>query len=314
MPANNRLSKDYQQLQQTKSNFVLRGIVTGKDTPSKANGYREGVIAQGKNKGKNYRSIRFSLKTSEENIIPVEMFGMERDKVYFYNKSERKTVPVDWNKRDMTPRDGYRLIPPEYDLIEKINNDFKDGDIVVAVGDIKVSTYLDKQNNTKQNTKYVLKRVNPSDAILDFTSDKFEELNNFEQEVIIDSIVHEEGKVIVSAFVINFGDQVVNTELEINTKTANPAFVRNIKTLKFGDFIKFKGVIKKRILNEKIDGAWGTEVIRDYIDSREILSADPETLEKSKYKEEDLITQSTDEVDWSKIASNDKSELPFTLE
>ena len=305
---------------QTKSYFQIRGIIHGKDNPTTANGYREGTIEKGKSIGKKYRSIRFMIKTSNDNIIPIELYGQEKDKAYFYNKSQKKTVPVDWNKRNNAAKKDFTLIVPEYDLVEKINNEFNDGDAVFVSGTLQHTMYEDAQNVTRQQTKFVISKFYTSNNKIDFDDDNFEEHNQFTQELIINSIDEELESLLVNGYSINYDESFVPITLEINKKKAHSDFVKTLKKMKFGDFLKFNGIIHYRTIEELVDGAFGKRVIKDFKKSLEVVGADPGTYIKSKYKEEDFVSEKDIDVkvNWSNVEENvevkESNELPFDVD
>jgi hypothetical protein len=310
---------DENKLVQTKGSFVIKGVIEGKDNPANNNGYNEGVVKNGESSGSKYRSIKFKVKTSNDNIIPVELFGMEKEKAYFYNKDEKKSVPVEWSKRHMPATNGYQLILPEYDFVEKINNEFKDGDVARIVGEFQFQTYKDNNGNEKRQTKFIIKKMYKSDDELNFNDEQFKEDNSFSQEVVINEVDvdNSEKKVYLSTYVIGYKEALSVANFEIDMYKANPVFVKNIKSLKIGDFIELKGKINYKVINEVVDGDWGIEVIRDYKKSLEVTGAKGESFVKSMYKEKDLIKEInvSAEIDWSKVAqTTGETKLPFDLE
>lgn len=92
--------------EQTKSRFRLMGKINKLDVTNERC-YRKGVTRN----GDNYESLKFSIQTSPTNSVPVEIFGMERDKVYFYSNNDKKTQPVDFGKRTSIK------VPYHYNLI-----------------------------------------------------------------------------------------------------------------------------------------------------------------------------------------------------
>jgi hypothetical protein len=304
---------------QNKGSFVIKGVIEGKDNPANNNGYKKGTIEKGKNAGSEYKSIKFKVKTSNDNIIPVELFGMEMQNAYFYNKKEKKTAKVEWSKRFMKPKDGYELILPQYDLVERINTDFKDGDVVRVIGEFQPQSYKDAKGVEKHNVKYIIKIINKSEGVLDFDSDKFEETNSFTQETVINDVEvdTDANKLFVHTYIIAYGESFNVVTFEVDINTANPLFIKTLKNLKFGDYLKFFGKINYRVINEEIDGEFGKQTIKDYKKSLEITGADGTTFEKGMYKEEDFAKEETETsvINWGEIAKNtDSSDLPFNLD
>lgn len=297
-------------LQQSKGIFMIKGIIEGKDNPANGNGFKSGTVEKGKSKGSKYNSIKFKLKTSKDNMIPVELFGMEKQKAYFYNKKLKKTVAVDWAKRKMKAPEGYNLIVPEFDVAESINTEYKDGDVIRIVGEFQFSTYTDKFGTVKPQTRYVIKQIHPSQDKIDFNDPDFKELNEFSQDIIVNSVDVEAKVLYVNANIIGYANSVNTTTFEVNTATAHPAFINTLKSMKFGDFIRVIGVINHKIINEETDGAFGKQIIKDYKKSLEIIGADPASYEKKKYKESDFVDDSQ-EANFEEVSNE---ELPFNLD
>jgi hypothetical protein len=304
------------ELIQTKGTFKLRGQINGKDHPSKANGYKEDVLKSGNMAGKKFRSIRFNLKTSSCNTIPIELFGMEKDFAYFYNKKSKATKKVDWVKRQMKPPEGFELITPEFDLVKTIHETYKDDDNITIVGDLDFTSYVDKSNVKKYQTKYIIKYIYPSQELLDFDKEDFVETNTFDQTItVIDTEEDKtENKIFINAYIIKYGEKFEMTTFEINTKTCHPDFAKLMKKLSFGDTLLVRGIIHNRIIEEEVNGMYGREIIKDYTKCLEILNVDGTSIELKKYKEEDFVIQEEPTIDWSKVEANEtETVLPFDL-
>ncbi|MGE5438007.1 MAG: hypothetical protein ACM3O3_12410 [Syntrophothermus sp.] len=303
-------------LVQTKGNFIIKGIIEGKDTPAINNGYKDGVIEKGKSAGSKYRSIRFKVRTSKDNIIPIEIFGMERQYAYFYNKEEKKTAKVEWSKRFAQPKDGYKLIVPEYDLVQNIEEKFKDGDTVRVIGEFQPQQY--EQNGIqKQTVKYIIKQIFKSKDEIDINANDFVEVNSFEQEAVINDIEvdNDNNKIFINTYIIGYGENYNPLTFELDTTTAHPLFIKTVKTFKFGDFIKLLGTIHYRAIKEMVDGEFGKQEIVDIKKSLEVVGVDGATFEKGMYSEDDFAKEEIGinlEEKINEVASN--SSLPFNLD
>lgn len=324
-------------LTQTKSFFRLHGFITGKDTVKAKgnNGFTEAMTGH----GDAYRSLRFMVKTSEKNQIPVEMFGMVQEFAYMYSKKEKKTEKIKWSERNTKKKEGYELIKPDYDACEEIHTTFKDGDAICVIGVIDFSTYTnEKTGKTTNQKKFIIKQAYPIDTskhVMDFNDENFEEDCIFEQEIVIAETFDDKdlNKLIIYANTIAYGDKVNPATLEINKETAPEQFVKNMKALKYGDFIKVSGIVNNRAIDEIVaaGGDWGTtqKTITTYLNSLEITGAYGETLEKKLYTEGDLITENKQEskvkaqakktfeniqkIEDETDAEEDDEELPFDL-
>lgn len=304
------------ELIQTKGTFKLRGQISGKDHPSKSNGYKEDILKSGNMAGKKFRSIRFNLKTSSCNTIPVELFGMEKDFAYFYNKKSKATKKVDWVKRQMKPPEGFDLITPEFDLVKTIHETYKDDDNILIVGDLDFTSYVDKSNTKKNQTKYLIKYIYPSTELLEFDKEDFVETNSFEQTITVSGVeeVKADNKLFIDALIVKYGEKFEDTTFEINTQTCHPDFAKLMKKLSFGDTFLARGIIHNRIIEEEVNGMYGREIIKDYVKCLEILNVDGTSIELKKYKEEDFVLKEEPKIDWSKIeAKESETELPFDL-
>jgi len=315
--------KTESKLTQSEGSFVLRGIITGKDNPTKYNGYKEGTIEKGENKGKSWRSIRFLLKTSSDNSIPVELYGAERSFVNFYNKKEKINKKAEWSKKDLTAPDGYELIVPEYDIVKKINDKFHDGEVVLIVGQCQFSTYVNNSGVTLRQIKYVINRIHSSKEALEFDKEDFIEKNEFTQDIVINSVEEEKEdavkKLIVDSYIIGYNDSFFPATFEIDVN-ARPKFAKNFKTLKFGDVLKARGKIHYRVKKEVVESDWGEQVINDVHTGLEITGVIEDSIEKRKYKEEDFVKpEQSDsdkaELDWSNVSEKvENNKLPFDLD
>lgn len=322
-------------LVQSKGNFQLRGIIVGKnpETALKNNGYIEGKT---KEKNVPYRSIRFRVKTSEENIITVELFGQIMDKVYAYNKDEKKTIAVDWEDRSNGIPEGYDIIAcninnkkiTTFDAVKAINEGFEDGDSVVITGEIQFSTYKSNQNGeVVLQKKYVIKNMFASSDTVDFDSDNFEEENFFTQEIVVRDTekVKADNKMYVYAYIIEYGGKFNPAIFEIDLEEYEDVS-KYIGKMKFGSLVKVSGSINNRTTSVVQDDE---EVIGKKIPKRtsasfqtllKITSAYPKTYEPQKYSQDDF-TQALDTTEaresMKKIEEalgGDGDELPFDLE
>ena len=73
-------------LNQTKGTFRLIGKITGTE---RDNFYTSRIIERGKMKGKEMRSLRFGVKTSNQQTVYVQMTGYEPETVYLWNAKEK---------------------------------------------------------------------------------------------------------------------------------------------------------------------------------------------------------------------------------
>lgn len=272
-------TKERKDLVQTKSLFTFKGIVDGMD---KDNAWREDEIANGKNKGKAYRAIRFQVQTSKTNKLSVELFGMEQDYVYPYSKAEKKSKKMEFSKRNNLPK-GYHIIGinlgleqndagknirkslVDYDAAEYIWDNLNDGDSVTVSGEVAFSTYENSEGDIINQTKFVIKSIYHEkpidfDAVNEEGESTFEEVVAFEQELVFvgSEFDKDEGAVYVTGYTIQYGNKfqpakfVIRPEGNKNIeKTAN-AFAKKMKP---GDFVKVYGVALNKAETIEIDSS-----------------------------------------------------------
>lgn len=264
-------------LEQTKSTFRIRGVVAGLGNER---AYKEGIVANGKYKGKKYRRLRFPVKTSPVNTIYVELYGMEQDQVTVYKeerergaKSESKKI--DFAKRHNVPA-GYRIIETSfeiekddegnivqrglirYDAIAYIRKYLKDGDSVYASGSVEFSDYTNpKTQKTSSQTNYSLRSLNLTDKPVDFEDESFKELASFKQEIVFVGSDIADGRVYVTGRTIQYGDKFSDVQFVVadpsvgedkesieSIQTTAEGFA---ETIKFGAFIEITGLLVNRV-------------------------------------------------------------------
>lgn len=297
------------EIKDTKGAFQLRGIISNLNGNAKGFGFEEGTVEKGKSAGKKYRRIRFNVKTSNANNIPVELFGMEKDNVYFYSKKYKKSQKIAWNNRFNNIQD-YEYILSEYDLIEKIKDEFKDDSSVFVNGEFQFSEYSNQNNEVVNQTRYIIKSVYGTNSILtqeSLNDENFVEENSFQQDIIIDSIDNIDGEPLyINAFTHDFkGLHKTTFQIVRNKESVN--MIRNFMTLRYGDFIRVIGKINHLVEKIEVESDWGKgEPIINVNKSLEILGANAESLERKKYSEDDLNFMQVDDL-------SEEKELGFSL-
>lgn len=312
-------------LEQLKGKMKLKGIVEG---VTNENAYGEGFTKS----DKPYKRLAFFVKTSSVNRIRVEIFGMERDTVVGYSQKARESKKIPWANRHGNHGDfkvlgvnlfleedqgkkgkKLRKVLVEFDAIDYIQSNIKDGDVVNINGEIDFQEYQNQQGEMKESTKFILKSVGKLDEELDFEAEDFKEVSQFEQEIIVsETMVDDENKkLVIGAKIIKYGGDVVNTSFVVDAEQY-PKLANNMaKRLSFGDYIKVYGKVVNSAIKEEapvedeegIDDWGGDDEIKDdfeksyitnYINELQITSVDSATYEPKKYKEEDLVSEEED--------------------
>lgn len=314
-------------LEQTKGKIKIEGKVVG---IKNENAYREGFTQS----DKPYKSLQFFVQTSPTNRVKVEMFGMERDEVIFYNSKERKSTRVAWDKRG-TEIKGAKLLGSnlylegsgekktrkvlvEFDAIDYILEHVKDDDSVRIGGSIDFGQFEDSEGKKKNTVKFPIGSITKI-ADIDFEAENFKEIAQFEQDIVVnDKMVDDETKkLLISAYVINYkkeGNVAVDADFIVDGAT-HPKLANNMsKRLEFGDLIKVYGLIRNETIqvlaepdeseevdeeddwggDEEIASAFDNNYINEFINELKIISVDSSSYEKAKYTEEDFINEDED--------------------
>jgi single-stranded DNA-binding protein len=199
-------------LQQTKNSFKFIGRVTRID---KDGAFKQETATKGKNEGKEYRALRFGVKTSENNEMTVQMYDFEPEEVFLWH-SEKAKEAKEKNKKykgDRVPfsqwleeheelrEEGYAVLAtrvgltygedgklqsqglPSYVASKNIFNNLSNGDSVVIEGEIRYSKYKNQQDKWIEQKTFTIKKAFRIKDI-DFDGEKFEEVTYFEQEFV----------------------------------------------------------------------------------------------------------------------------------
>lgn len=299
-------------LVQGKGSEKFRGVVAGKDTPKKGFGYVDSPAKAAKdgNPAKNpYRSLKFFLSTSNDNKPVIEIIGSPKEFAYAYSKKERKSMKIEWAKRNNKLPGDYELILPEYDLAEKLNKELKDGSEVVIVGEPKYSVYENpKSGVSEEQISNTIKYVYPVTEPINFNAEGFKEESTFAQDIVVRDFSEDTkiGKGYLFCYIVGYAGKFNTATFEINITTMDQSFYRNLKSLKFGDSIRVNGIVHNRQLKKEVSTGWGTsEDVNDgFKKCFEITGADGASLIKKRYKELDFVESQVDATFAGNISTN----------
>lgn len=313
-------------LEVTKGKFKVEGKVVG---IKNENAFREGFTQ----KDKPYKSLQFFVQTSPTNRIRVEMFGMEREEVIFYDSKEKKSTRVAWEKRNEDAVKGAKLLGTnmylegsgekktrkvmvEFDAIDYILKHLKEDESVRITGSIDFGSYENDEGQVKNTVKFPIGSISKIEDI-DFEAEDFKEVASFEQAIVVtDKMVDSETKkLLISSYVINYnkeGNVAVGADFIVNGEEY-PKLANNMsKRFGFGDYIKVYGRIKNETIQreaepEEVDvdeDDWGGDeeiasefennYITDYINELQVISVDSSSYEKARYTEEDFVSEEED--------------------
>jgi single-stranded DNA-binding protein len=273
-------------LQQTKGTFKLIGLATRLD---KDGAYKEDTITSGVHEGKEYRSLRFGVKTSDTNEIFVGMFDFEPEKIFLWNKKKKQDNP-DYKgdyiaygdyleKKETLKEEGYTVLQarvglthddkgkvksesmPSYDASEVVYENLNNGDHVLVEGELRYSSYTNRDGKEVEKTDYTVKKVIKLAKEFDPESDGFEEITYFEQEfVFVDAQKDaKEGKLYVTGRTIDYKERFHDSQFVINYKDGegknDPDMVKLATAfsnkVKFGDLVTVYGdTLNRAVLRE----------------------------------------------------------------
>lgn len=337
-----------QALEQTRGEFKFVGKVTGLENTDR-------VLKTGETRnGKPFKSLNFSIKTSEANQLRVSLFAMQQEDVYVYNPKTKKTTKKkysDWKKNgekweqsgnmligvntritDGSDDDVIRL--PQWEAVDHIMDNLKNGDSVMISGDIAYSPNTSENSNGKPYINYNISSIYKTKNPIDFNSEDFKEQNNFKQQfVFVDSERDEEReKLDVIARIIDYNGTYLDTNFVINyagSKALEKLANVYENQLTFGTTIYAHGAVHNRAVeieqevsdddfddDDFMSALMGeddpTETFTSYINELEIKGTAKSTkkiqsIEKDRYSESDF----TDENDSVLVEDIDEEEDDF---
>lgn len=322
-------------LKQTSNSFQCRGITTGKDSK---NFYKDKIGAN-----KDGISVSFGVNIGDKKSVYVTLTGYPKKEVYYYKKGENgakgTTKAVPWKDRKKSPGEGYNLIGvklttgtdkdgnnintvfTEYDAVNYIRENFKDGDSVFIKGNIEFRSWTDKNGQTVKRVNLIPNQISSMKKPIDFEAEDFTEMCEFENTLVFQSIDKEEdengkhtGRAILSGYSIGY-NSVENVSFIIPAEQEKLA--KNLhKAMKTGYSIKTYGRVNVVIDTTTVEdeSGWGdvspmerlnTPVRREYI----VYRADPSSIEKKDY-DEDSINEAIRKIKAAKTAKENFGEKP----
>lgn len=303
-------------LPETKGEYKISGLVTGTEKGDKF--FTEKTTKN----NKKMNILSFGVETKEDSTVYNSLNGMVRDEVYFYKRPEKgetkgSTKKVAWAERNTFKEEGYKLIGlnigvtkklnengeqvndnktmTEFDATKHIADNLKDGQSVFVRGNIEYSSYKNDKGEVSRSTKFVPKQVSLCKPV-DFEKEDFEETNSFKQVIIFESIEKNDEdkddiKFEITAKIVTYSS--------IETATfiiRNEALARNFKkNLKPYTSITVWGRINNKVESseEEETDCWGESntfdtVNKTYIRELEITGADPNSIDRETYTEEEI--------------------------
>lgn len=306
-------------LKQTSSTFQVRGLVTG--TKGKRF-YNNGTTKN----GGSWNAIEFGIAINNGKTVFLKLSGFPRKEVFYYKRGENGekgvTQRVPWANRKNVPGDGFRLIGvnittgkseddkninevfTEWDAVEYLHENLKDGMSLFVKGNVEFSTYTDKDNNVQRKVELVPTQISYTQEPVDFNADDYEEEALFDDMLVYTGIDKETdendkatGRFIVSGYSIKY-DDIAPVQFIIDAADAKLA--NNIrKKLKPYNAIHVYGkidmIVDTTVVESEEDEGWGktskmeqrrlnAPVKREYV----IFKADPSSIDVEMYSEKSI--------------------------
>ena len=293
-------------LQQTKGFFKLQGIVSG----IKRSDFFSEKMTKSDNP-KLRKTVKFAVQTNPNNKVFVTLAAQPMDKVYFSKKADVKgekatTKAVDWDKRKSFNEDGFKIIGVNigltkkldkdgkevndtqhmvaYDAIDYIKENLKDDMHVFVRGHLEYSRFEDK--NIKQ---YVIDQISLCQPI-DFATEGFKEVSNWEQPIAFRTIEKDESEIdkfVITGSIVNYND-IVETDFVVRNPKLAQSLKKNLKPYTrikiYGDLI---GSVQEMIVED--DDGWGEpnpmQATNSYHKEMLVTGAEKETIDTEIYSE-----------------------------
>lgn len=315
-----------EKIKMSKGKFKIAGIVNG-------TGREKFISTKTFDSGSTRQTCIFGVKTSpkDETWVTIEGFDSKKAKFQKYDSKEKKSYSkeVSWDDRFNFKEDGYRPIFGvsltfednnyktlfAFDAVDELEAELTDGMPIYIEGNIEYRSWKNDKGEVRRYTTFKPTKVRKSTKEIDFNSDKFEELNLFEQDIIfIDINPHPEqaDKFLLEANIATgtkADPKIEDVEFIIDNKKLATILKKNLKPY---NAITVFGRLVNSVSEEDVpenDDVWGeddaefktasTPKIREMI----VTKAYKNTIDKTSYTEEIIsniknATDSFGDTDW----------------
>lgn len=306
-------------LKQTTSAFQLRGVVTGAKSKRF---YTSGTT-------KNYSSwnaIEFGVMVNDKKPVYVKLNGFPRSEVFYYKRGENGgkgiTQKVAWANRKQAPGDGFRLIGvnistgkkddgqninemfTEWDAVEYLHENLRDGDNVFIRGNVEFDTYTDKNGNTQKKITLVPNQIFYTQGSVDFNADNFNEEALFDDVLVYTGVEKEmdendkhTGRFILTGYNVKYND-IVPVQFIVDADHAKLASNLRKKLKPYNSihvYGKINVIADTTVVEEEVDDGWGESskmeqrrlnapIKREYI----VFKGDPNSIDTDTYSEKSI--------------------------
>lgn len=262
--------------------FRFKGLVTGAN--------KEDVFKTTTQKNNlNRNTLKFGVKTSEDNEVYVRLSDSEKEKAWFYKRGDKKkgidgeSKSVDWDSRLNFHDEGFQAIgvsigldkdeeeknvivnKHDFDAAEYVSERISDDLPVRIIGDIEFSSF-DGQDGKIRSKNLNIKKI--YNSFVDFEKDDFVEENYFKQTFLYMGIDRANGKdgkpdtedprFLVKGKVITYST-LEDVEFVIRNKKLGQNFQKNLKPY---NCIEVHGNINNKRIAEEVEDSgddWGGE-------------------------------------------------------
>jgi len=306
------------ELQRTYGNFKVYGEVQGlkrnyafNDKPTKS--------------GYDQNQLKFDVKTSEDNIVTVELRGMDFGNIRItpQDREDKQTkdldrtpkvydnIPEDWqvmmgvNVGLEQDEDGKNIVKEKdsYDAARYIHENLNDGDVVFISGRLEVNAFTNRNEEEVIQMQHTISRIYKSNKEFDPTAEDFKETSSFDQNLIIQAVDldKKEKKAYVQSYLVYNKDKDFVPFTFWVDGNKNAKLAKNLSKLPFGTQMKFEGNLLSTVSYEEQEeetDEWGfspsgyeKRAIKNVDKSYELTKGLPETMEKEKYAPEDFVKE-----------------------
>lgn len=319
------MAKKIHNLPQTKGYFKLGGNVTGVG--------KNNFFTNKKTKnGADMNLLNFGIEFDDKQTAYLTLNGMERKSAYYSNKSEKKTVAVNWSDRYKIPGEGYELVGvkvglekseedknikynlTDYDAAKYASQHLKDDMSVFVSGNLEFDSYTDSKGEIKRSRKLVPTQIYRYSTDIDFESEDFKVLADFQITIVYQGIEKEKnengkdtGRFVLSALAINYASIVPVDFIVENAELAS----RIKKNLKPFNAIPVTGKFKSRVIVEEVtsEDEWGeknsfSRVAAPRVFEMVVTGATPSEIDRETYTEENIAEARMAIANKDKVESN----------
>ena len=304
-------------LQETKGNFQVKGIVSGTESN------RFYTSKKTKN-GKDFRAVNFGVAYDDKKNIYLNLNGMPQQNVYFSRRNKEtnkyETKPVAWANRNNFHEDGWRMIGvtlglekttdengktvndrkvmAPYDACGYISELIKDDESVFVRGAIEFSSYEDSKGNVRRSIKYVPNQVSLCKPV-DYSeyNDENKPMHDFTQNIVFMGIEKEKvderdtGRFVVSAKIVTYSD-IVDTEFIVTNAKLAGLLKKNLKP--YNAITVFGQIeVSHQVEEVESDDVWGEKNAMEVVSAPTkvelvITGATPSTIDRDSYSEKNI--------------------------